>query len=460
MVVYGGTLGQSYSGLRPTKGELHVSRSRTSGYLSDSYLRVTDIPGSSVQEFSLIKANGVRGEITDVVVPQFNKLRREGKVYVNPLHLKKYVRQASQDTYTFGPYPAWGVRVLEGTMAAHWSITPSPPSWFATRVANAKAATLTKAHAKVAEETFQGLVTVAEARKTAKMIASPFAKSNELITLLTRRYTWWANRLLKGRAVDLRDLRLIRSSKELAMAAENAWLETRFGWKPVLRELGQIVDAYVDRYRNDWMTPVRRVARASETVYWAEGGGPDGPTPVSYTASTPSLNHPIKMSRECDLKTKIASGVLYQLLDESPDGEVRRRMGLRLSDIPSAAYELVPLSFVADRFALIGDWLKAITPKPGVQVLGAWTTTVETEYGKHVVNDASITVQILPGPATTFHQGGSRFENSTTTVIRDANPFLPILPPVNYRDLELVQHIDHAALIAQRLRGFVPPRRS
>lgn len=40
--------------------------------------------------------------------------------------------------------------------------------------------------------------------------------------------------------------------------------------------------------------------------------------------------------------------------------------GFTISDIPSAAWELIPFSFVVDWFAGVGNYISAITPKVGI----------------------------------------------------------------------------------------------
>jgi hypothetical protein len=235
-----------------------------------------------------------------------------------------------------------------------------------------------------------------------------------------------------------------RQFSDARKAFEAAWLEYRFGWRPVVREIQQIAEAWVQS-DTSFTKPTRKVARASQTVEWAEAQ-------TVYNPPVPSGLTSVKMSRTCRRFTKVASGVLYEIADETVSDAVARRMGLRLSDVPAAAWEAMPLSFVVDRFVSVGTWLNAIVPRPGITVRGAWATTVQTDYNVHNIVDASIFVSTAP--PTTYSQKGGRYLENIRTVTRDANPILPILPSVNYTDLNLSQMIDHCALITQRLSGM------
>lgn len=399
-----------------------------------------------------------------------------GEIMMNPVTISHDRRECNETVYTFGPHPSWGTRVIQGKLACQWCIPATRPAWFDTRVTMAKSRTIVKAHAKIEKEDFQGLVTLAEANKTLRMLKSPFATTLGLITQINRRTLEKVKdqSLAKDLARDLRRDGLPSSVQELKkrrrtvtdvrqdindlhQAFDAAWLEARFGWRPTLFEIKLAFEAWGNR--NDahdaWQRPIRKVVRASEDVVWAPG---DGDVPELYDSPIqPGLTHPVKMARFSEHVTKVASGVLYEIYDENWGYAARKQWGLTLSAIPSAAWELVPLSFVADRFALIGSWLEAMNPKPGVRILGSWTTTVEKQFNRHDILEAKIAV--ATAPATTYTQSGGRYREDIQVVTRQVNPLLPILPPLNGAGLQLAQHVDHLALITQRLNGFLALKR-
>lgn len=427
-------------------------RTRTKGAFSNSFQRNTDYDANGAVTSVVVyaserKSDGGVDTITDAVVPQFNKLRSDGSVFVNPLNLSHDSRETNSDSLSFGPHPSWGTRVIEGPLACQWSVPPTVPSWFATRVQAAKASTLTEAYAKVGEETFQGLVTVAEARKTAKMLAHPFSQSVALIKRIHETASRYHKLpLLTKDALKVYGKDSLRQVNDARKALEAAWLEYRFGFRPVIREIQQIADAYV-LSDTRFSRPTRKVGRASEKVDWVEG-------PVVYTAPTPSGLTSLTMSRSCEKHAKVASGVLYEITDAVSSAAIARRTGFRLSDVPAALWETMPLSFVVDRFVSVGTWLNAIVPRPGVSVKGAWTTVVTRDYNTHRIVEARI--HVATPPANAYTQSGGRYLEDIRVITRDANPLLPVLPSVNYTDLNLSQMIDHAALITQRLRSLRP----
>jgi hypothetical protein len=426
-------------------------RTRVQGAISKSYVRCTDFaPSGAVDatsvEFNLSGAEGACNTISDESTPGFNRLKSKGVIVMNPLHLVKDSRQTSHATWVCGPHPSWGTRVLEGTLAVHWQVPVPIPTWFATRVNDAKASTLTKAYAKVEEECLQGLVALAEARKTVQMLASPFARSRELITLVSER----SKKILGQMRSNTRRPGAgagVKNADDSRKAFEAAWLETRFGWRPVLADLAGAFEAYAERNWAQDVMPVRKVVRASEIVEWDSGSFLYEVVPPPKYLST------CKMVGQSTKRTKISSGVLYEVSNESTHDAARQLLGLRLADVPAAAYELVPYGFVVDRFIKVGTWLKAITPKPNVSVKGAWTTTVEVHTDTHKVHQVSAVINIAP--VTTFYGTGlGTFSAKRDTIIRTPNPSLPPIPPVNLAELNWQQHLDHLTLITSGLKGL------
>lgn len=414
-------------------------RTRSKGELEKAWKRVRDYnPVSSggaltSDSTSTIesRSNGSLQTTTDVVTKRYASRRAAGEIFMNPFYVDKTTRATSYSSLTFGPHPAWGRRVIDGTLACYWSVPPNRPSWFNERVNDAKARTLLQAHSRVAEEDFMGLVTVAEAAKTARMIASPFGRARDLV-----------NRIAS------RKLSLLAKGLSLGAAATSAWLEYRLGWKPVLYDIEGIFKAYVSNELWEEKT-VRKVARASDkNISWVSPG-------VVTNTVQPGVSN-VRMRASFSHSSKVSSGVLYDLRDDVFESATARRMGFRLSDVPSTIWEIVPLSWVIDRFVDIGVWLDAIQPKPGVNVLGSWTTTVERQTNIHNLDEVSIFVGTTP--ATTYTQSGGEYSEVIHNIHRTANPTMPSFPTVNYRDLNLVQQIDHLAVTIALLTGLKVPK--
>lgn len=409
-------------------------RVRSRGSLEKAFRISSDwLPNGTIQApgyvttFSESKSNGEYQTTQDVVTPGYRERMSKGEVIMNPLAISKTKRSTTYSDYRWGNHPAWGERRASGTLACIWSVPPVRPTWFNARVEDAQARTLLQAHSRVAQPEFQALVTVAEASKTASMLARPFGQARDLVS----------------RIAD-RKLTLVKRGLTLASAFSSAWLEYRLGWKPILYDIEGIKEAYINGTVS-FDKPVRVVARASDRdIVW------DLPNSVTDTAHPGITN--VRMKATYSHRAKVSSGVLYELRDDSLEMATARRMGLRLADVPSSLWELVPYSWIVDRFLDIETWLNAIVPKPGVSILGSWTTTLDYQLNYHQIEEAKIFV--ATAPATTYYQSGGTYSEEIQSISRVANPAMSPIPTANYRDLNLAQQTDHLALTIAKLVGL------
>jgi hypothetical protein len=413
-----------------TKG--YFMRTRSMGSLEDAYEVIKDYSTTGALQTtssfsSSSKANGSYQTTSDVVTERFESRRANGEVFMNPFSISKTRRETSRSFFTFGPHPVWGKRTIEGTVACMWSVPPSRPAWFNTRISDAKQRTLAEALAKVASTEVLSLVSVAEAGKTARQLSKPF---NAALTLIDK--------------IATKKMSLVAKGVSATSAATSAWLEYRFGWKPLLYDIQGIHDSWLQNEQFH-SKPVRLVARASDSnIIW------DSVQNVS--SSVPTGTSGAKMVANYSHRAKVSSGVLYELYDESLASATARRMGTRLSDVPSTIWELVPFSFVVDRFLDVGTWLNAIVPKPGVRSLGRWTTTIDYQLNFHRIMD--VWVSVANAPATVYHNSGGTYSEEIQSIDRVVDPIYVPVPTVNYRDLNLSQEIDHIALIYANLKNL------
>lgn len=285
--------------------------------------------------------------------------------------------------------------------------------------------TVVRAHAQIASSEFQGLVTLAEAGKTATTIARPFGAALDLL-----------------KKINDRRLSLIKRGLSPALAAAKAWLEYRLGWKPLLYDIQGIFDAYT-LATSHHAKPVRKVARASGDVSF---------TGVQTYSGVPSGLTGLNMARDFDYYCQISSGVLYELTDEGQADAGRRHAGTRLSDVPEAIWEAIPYSWLVDRFLNVGNWLKAIVPRPGVSILGSWTVTREKQLCSHTIVEAWVSVTLSGKPTVRLSDSGGTYLEETSMYTREINPSLPISPfTYNPKELSLQQSLDHCALIVDKI---------
>lgn len=339
-------------------------------------------------------------------------------------------RRTVKGNVVIGPVPAWGTRVISGDLgyvlaAAMQSREPISHTSMVRKIPYMRDQVVAKAISRIASSEADILVSLAEAKKTAQMLRHPFLKSRDLL-----------NKMVGARN---RNLKL---SMNWAQASVSAYLEFRFGFLPTILDIQNISRAYKVPKTDK---PKRLVARASLDafdIYQRTDTrlallGADGADVTGIFAR----NH------------RVSAGVLYELRETLNEANLRA-YGARLSDVPRTMYELIPFSFVLDRFVNVGDWLQAMIPQPGVRVMGSWVTTIDRSVNDFIVDDVYKTVSIPGYPVAHHHGPGGSYREEISSKVRQVDIELSILPPVNTGDLSIVQMIDHFALMAQVLKTF------
>lgn len=368
---------------------------------------------------------GAQGElrtISDQSIPRFKERQSEGQVFMNPVTMTRTRISSRPVNWFFGPHEGWGARAVVGDTVAEFLPNWNRPSWFESRVADAKSRTMISAYSRMRESEAQGLVSVAEFAKTVRMLKDPFNHAQTLLKKIVRARKTWQQR-----------------GKSLVDAAAAAWLEYRLGWKPLLYELQGIGEAYTKVYNAS--KPARAVARGGEEITYK---GEELHTIV------PSGVCLMQIRRNSVHKTKVSSGVLYEVF-ETKNEQLNRMLGLDLGAVPAALWEIVPFSFVVDRFLSVGSWLEAAIPRPGLRVLGNWTTTVDGQIDDYTCIDAYTGFDL---DHLTHQSGGScTVERRNMDRVCNLDFPLPPIPMSNPRDVTFNQTVDHLALLMQAFSG-------
>lgn len=143
-------------------------------------------------------------------------------------------------------------------------------------------------------------------------------------------------------------------------------LEYRYGWTPLVHDIVDSLKAInAELLRNDLVK--RDFLRSFEQ----RGAQNSIVTPLHHSGSggdfrgTQTLTH----------KVVVKAYAKYRF--EETGGLASRLQEFGIFDVPRTLWDLVPLSFVADWFIPTGDWLAAVTPKVGLNVIesGVVTTT-------------------------------------------------------------------------------------
>lgn len=208
-------------------------------------------------------------------------------------------------------------------------------------------------------ESWQAPVFFAEAKKTSDMVRQ---RAGDLVHLLLL--------LKKGRARDfLLGLRNTLSSSEMTKtlrtynrdrkingarrAGANLWLESWYGWVPFVSDVKSAVETLESLYDIDRMfVGVTRTSKRREKSVVAISNTEWGGAGVRYL-------DPVFDSRRAVWRWKPLAG------------QIPSKLGL-LNPL-SIAWELLPLSFVADWFVPIGNWLDTLdTPMRVQHVSGSY----------------------------------------------------------------------------------------
>lgn len=292
-------------------------------------------------------ANGFKEDMWDVVTKDFAKRIANGETIVNPM------------------FKTTNTRTFDGTSAKYYSANTPCNNWIEhgngyrvyqalgfvthldTTIDSGRLAILagTAARANVRAPEFDG--------------ATFFAELRETISMLRRPVLAW-ERAIKAIQANLRKTKgSEHGSRILLDLIEQQWLQYRYGIMPLVYSAEDAMKALESmRHRR---------------VYFTARGRSSEQTTASATESNNVNSWSWRIDREVETvhTVNVRAGIRYYS-DRDPT------WGLDWENVPPAAWEVVPFSFVADWFVNIGDYLRAITPKLGVKVVGSWTTTVNT----------------------------------------------------------------------------------
>jgi hypothetical protein len=373
-------------------------------------------------------SNGTVKTIDDVVTPNFRKRMEAGEVIINPCKIVTDTRSSSGGTITF-VHPGWGKVDIRGPLAAFYASDfaddeRSQPIWALDEDALGQQA-LVRAFASMNSGDVLSSVSFAEAGKTINMLRKPMSGSLKLLDKCIGR-----------------KLSLIKRGATVVQAATDAWLEYRFGWRPLLQDIEGLAKASVAQYPGEFLQVAKGTAKREAKASF-QRTGMMSPRLGTGLANF-SAKRKISATAKCYFNISGLSRAEYQA----------RAFGLGLDTVPSHIWEVVPFSFVVDRFVDVGSWLRAITPSPGVVLRGS-VLSVREDF-ELVVDRAGINALIHSteaGDREYTELSDDVYVENRRALNRYANPSLPSTPPVNKTALTFSQNADHVALMVQQLTG-------
>jgi hypothetical protein len=287
---------------------------------------------------------------------------------------------------------------------------------------------LVQAYAKMNQASMSSLETLKDLDQTVGMLRRPFRGSIELV----------------GRIIKSRNKHSGKSARSAAQALQGAWLEHRYGWKPLLMDCDNIIT--FSQKKREKLERRRLVSRAGAsrsfndvlnlTVPVPGHPAPPGVTSVSGTTLYQKT-------------VRVGCGVFYDVVNRSTSDDLLKLLGARPNDLPVGIWECIPYSFVVDWFVNVSDWLNAVTPNPSVSVRGNWTTSVveavDTTQGVKVYS------YVGTAPASSYTTSVPGSIRRSGSVTRRVNRPMPSHPSVINKPLSLLHSLDGVCLLGQKV---------
>lgn len=366
--------------------------------------------------------------------PHYHKRKAAGEIMMGYMSLIVSDRSASASTIHLGDHVVWGWREVSGDLAAlveqhlEWPTVDQRPAAVA-----AESALLSAYSTMNSSSVLSGEI-VGDIDKTLAMLTDPLKRAVKLVKSTKTAYVGEVLRLSVRKQRSRRNTKTDTFKREghliSAQALSNAFLQTRYGWLPAIKDTHEIMR--MAKSIHDKAGSRRRVARGSR-----EGSSPwhgsfnGGPGIIPGTSG-------VKCQYSQEWRYKAAAGVIYEVKTLNVGDKLAEDLGLGLHNLPTTAYELTPFSFVVDWFSNMGDFIRASVPNPNVVVLKSWLTTIHTM--RRYVNSCetwvslgSFTWQDSEGKVqrsdpVTYKCSFSGSSTKEDTVIRQPDPALPAYP--------------------------------
>lgn len=224
-------------------------------------------------------------------------------------------------------------------------------------IARAEEEVLTKVFSKAVAPDADLLVDLSQISETMRMFFTTARRCIELAKSPGAFFRW-----VKTNSVDKhRTARIPGNPHGRLDELAGLWVELRFGWRPLLHTLDNIAEVLRDGLENQ----TRRITYRSREDLKLEESNTNTQSNTLY-----GFNFPSTYTTRVTAQVSVRGGILV----ERNQG-LAQRLGFEWDNVPYAAWDLVPWSFIVDRFLNIGHWLRALRPIPAQHFGGAWVVT-------------------------------------------------------------------------------------
>lgn len=160
-------------------------------------------------------------------------------------------------------------------------------------------------------------------------------------------------------------LRSGRTLKSLPKRFSNAWLQWRYGIRPLFWDALMLIRIINERYKR---SPDTGLLRKSATESFEDM------RMQNFKRSTGDTRYDYRV--QVSAKVRAKATIYYRKIAQVRlSSDILHYYGLHPEQLPALLWELTPLSFVVDWFANVGEWIKAITPRADVRIEGYCVST-------------------------------------------------------------------------------------
>jgi len=419
--------------LNPARSELYIYTYQGvhNGPITTEYIPYL-IPGS-YRTFSSLYAPNFHKLVSEDWVFQFPYTQNRVEWTCSPAFVRDDYYEGSPVRHTFGSYDNLVGYFLD------YPPFPSVSSVPLIKCEQARDEVLTRAYSKANSGSADLLIDLSQYKQTVQLFVSALRHLLSLASTVGAFYRYVSRGPGYRRRVRIPNVDHLIDPKNLA----GLWCEMRFGWRPLLSTLNGVIEAL-----NTLHGESKRVTyRASE--------------PLSYSEEKLSVLHQQSLGFESTLNvsTKFSYESTFRggiLLEKTTT--LAQDLGLDLRYVPIALWDLIPFSFIVDRFVNVGNFIRSIHPIPISAFGGSWVVE-RCEYS-HLYRCDYLSHSFSSGSGSSYKRwtrtGGTDWaKQSVSSVVRQVFDRPPLLPTLRHDWLEfkdLYNLIDVLFLAIQRVK--------
>lgn len=369
--------------------------------------------------------------MNDFITKDFAARKRKGEIINNAVdQVKEDCRYGifpfrNRTAKTQNPYVGWD---HSGEMST-WRL-----STMSTNVNNALAYLEPSAEHKadlIASQAVKAEAKVTESDVNLAQTVAEFHQSVNMYKNLSK-----ALRVIGKKGIKAKALALLKPTRTNIRAARDAWLAFRYGLMPSIRDYQGMVEAVGRK------TQLRHTARTRFVEY-------DTSSEIIVDGN-PFSSMVVDWNIQREYRMKTSAGVLYDFISEYKARVAN--IGCN-QDLFTLGWEITPYSFVIDWFINVGEYLEAVAPRIGVNILCRWTTQriEQTVRAVCVLRDKQSYYDAKPGYNSEITSGSGSIERIRSKWERNPYSLLDVAQagPQNGVNLDIGRSLDLLALLSQ-----------